>query len=137
MKQKIKNYLKGLSDDQLAILYQDFLATANLSLISLEDVKDYILLEIGKRFLEENIGSSFVEKPRLKIQIGDTLWYVNEEEGLIEECIVVGFELRENRPSLMTVKFENGDVNSFDDDLYGECFFSNKANANEVLKTKV
>ena len=136
MKEKIKNYLKGLPDDQLATLYQEFLAVEDLSQISLEDVKIYVLTEIGSRFLEENVGSRFIEeeKPKDELQTGDTLWYVNVNANMVERCDILDFDpLAANSFDRLTVEFEDGSVDSFDDNLYNKRFFCNKTKATEVL----
>ena len=133
---KLKNYLRELPDDRLATLYQEFLETENLSQISLEDVKNYLLEEIGNRFLEENVGSRFIEEEKTKseLQTGDTLWYVNVDEDMIEECVILDYDpLAANSFDRLTVEFEDGGIGSFDDNLYGKRFFSTIAKANEIL----
>ena len=133
---KFKNYLRELPDDRLATLYQEFLATENLSQISLEDVKIYVLTEIGSRFLEENVGHKIVkeEKAKCELETGDTLWYVNVEKDMIEECVILDYDpLAANSFDRLTVEFEDGGVDSFDDNLYGKRFFSTIAKANEIL----
>lgn len=51
---KLKDYLRDISDDKLATLYKELLLLEEMPEIPVAKLTEYTLAEIGRRFLEEN-----------------------------------------------------------------------------------
>lgn len=64
---------------------------------------------------------------------GDDIWYLNTDYGEIEHGIIENVHYKNSKLDMFTVRFDNGDIDSFDGCWFGKTFFQTKEKAKNAM----
>ena len=105
----------------------------NIVTIELDDVK-HTLTRAQARTLSNQIIATIEEtEDYLSLKKGDPIYYVDPEEGIIEEGTIYSVHIKNNRVDVFSVDFKD-DFDEFDGKGLGVHFFRDKSRAEDALK---
>ena len=78
-------------------------------------------------------GKEFIKESYIGLTSGNRIYYVNDEDGVIEQGRVHLVEFRDDKVYSISVYFDNNDFDEFYGEALGCCLFVNKTRAEKEL----
>ena len=105
----------------------------NIVTIELDGVK-HTMTRAQARTLSNQIIATIEEtEDYLSLKKGDPIYYVDPEEGIIEEGTIYSVHIKNNKVDVFSVDFKD-DFDEFDGKGLGVHFFRDKSRAEDALK---
>ena len=114
-----------MSDTELSASYDNMMQTLKHTQGNENSIE--VIHEMARRY------NDLIRNREKSIVSGDTIYYVDDEDGSIEKGTVVSVLYSNNVLEEFSVDFECGDFDVFNGTAYGKCFFKDQKDAYSMI----
>lgn len=105
----------------------------NIVTIELDGITHAITRSQARMLSNKIIATIEESEDYLSMKQGDSIYYTNIDEGIIEEGTIYFVHIKDNQVESFSVDFKN-DFDEFDGKTLGVHFFLDKSRAEDILK---